>query len=445
MKCKYNNKFYLCEVNNTDILIIGGGASGMMAAITAAEAGKKVILLEKRPNCGTKLLITGKGRCNLTNMNPWPDFSPHVHNNASFFKPAFYNFSNQDTLDFFEKSGMPTQVQRGNRAYPASERSRDVLDTLLRRMRALQVDIRYNSSVSSITVNGNADPVAPDTSRFSVSCIDSKNDRAGRHLALAVYTAKALIVATGGLSYPLTGSTGDGYKFAKQLGHKVTSTLPSLTALKPKKYSSDFHNISLRNIRMDLYVNENMEQSEFGEMTFTNGGIEGALGFRLSRRAVKGVANGQKVYVILDLKPAVSVEQLKNRLNGIIIDLKISQREVSHTSERVMKQVLAKFMPRNLIQPFLSYNEGINIEKLPVALKNWRFDIVSYVGYERCVITNGGVSIKEISRKTMESKKIKHLYFSGEIIDLDADTGGYNLQIAFSTGVLAGRAAAADL
>jgi len=433
-------------VNNTDILIIGGGASGMMAAITAAEAGKKVILLEKRPNCGSKLLITGKGRCNMTNMNPWPEFSLHVYNNASFLKPAFYNFSNQDTLDFFEKSGMPTEVQRGNRAYPASEKSRDVLDTLLRRLRSLQVDIRYNSSVSSITVNnGNGASVESNGSCFSVSCIDSTSDKIGRHLALAVYTAKALVVATGGLSYPLTGSTGDGYKFAKELGHKVISTLPSLTALKPKKYSSEFFNISLRNIRMDLYVNEEMEQSEFGEMTFTNGGIEGALGFRLSRRAVKGVANGQKVYVILDLKPAVSTEQLKNRLNGIILDLRIGQREVSNTSERTMKQVLAKFMPRDLIPPFLSYNQGMNLEKLPLALKNWRFDITGYVGYERCVITNGGVSINEISRKTMESKKVAHLYFAGEIIDLDADTGGYNLQIAFSTGVLAGRSAAEDL
>jgi predicted Rossmann fold flavoprotein len=255
------------------------------------------------------------------------------------------------------------------------------------------------------------------------------------------YSGK-LIIATGGLSYPRTGSTGDGYLFAESLGHCVTKRLPSLTALLPENYDRSLEGISLKNISLTLTINGNTASSEFGDMDFTDGGIEGPLGFKLSRKAVSALSDGQKVDIILDLKPAVSDEKLSARILRELKGMGIST--VDFTPD-VTRKLLARLMPLALIRPFLKANGNLSSENIVSSLKNWKMHIVSNVGYERCVVTAGGVSLKEISRKTMESKFSPGLYFAGEVMDLDGDTGGYNLQIAFSTGALAAKSAVSSL
>jgi predicted Rossmann fold flavoprotein len=244
-----------------------------------------------------------------------------------------------------------------------------------------------------------------------------------------------VILTTGGLSYPTTGSTGDGYLFAKELGHTIVDTFPSLTALRPKVADPRLEGLLLKNVKMDLWVNGAVVQSEFGETLFTSGGIEGALGFRVSRKGVRGLINGQKVEVSIDLKPAVDVEDINRRIGEIV-------KEVGGFK---IKKILPKLMPLQMVESFIEMNPDLREGNLAARIKDWRFRIVGYVGYERCVITAGGVSLDEISRKTMESKLVNGLYFAGEIMDLDGDTGGYNLQIAFSTGALAADSAIKSL
>ena len=398
---------------NFDIVVIGGGAAGLMAAIRSAAAGCKVALLERGDMCGRKILLTGKGRCNITNTKPKDEFMQHIHPDNRWFKNALYHFSNQDTVSFFNNIGVPTVEERGARVFPESAKSRDVAAALVAQANALGVEIFYRSEVSNITsLNG----------RFTVE-------------GNMTVSSRVVIIATGGLSYPQTGSTGDGYRFAASFGHTVNECFPSLTALMPERYSPDLCGILLKNVSLTLYIDGNQVQSEFGELQFTSGGIEGALGFRVSRRAVKALDHGSKVELILDMKPAVSLKEFSERVTK---DVSVSGVNTTY----LLTKLLGGYMPSSLIKPFLEMNPGINSQNLAKRLKEWRFKVVSYVGYERCVITAGGISLDEVSRKNMESKLIPGLFFAGEVLDLDGDTGGYNLQIAFSTGALAGDSAA---
>lgn len=419
-----NKNALLCSMIQTQIVIIGGGAAGLFAAAVAAEKGLAVTILEKNGRCGRKIALTGKGRCNLTNTKPWSEFSQHIHPSNLFFKNAFYNMSNVKTMAFFEKIGLPLVEERGARVFPASMRAQDVTDTLVRYLKSKRVEIITNCEVQRIESVQNEN-------KGHLFTIFSGNT--------PVVTAPTLMLATGGLSYPSTGSTGDGYHFAKAFGHTITDCFPSLTALVPKNYSQQYHGISLKNVEVTLCINKSAALTEFGDIDFTNGGIEGPIGFKISRKAVYNLKNGQKVEVLLDLKPAVSLKQLTDRVAREIALLSPGQqRELERNGAGcIAKYLLPKFMPKVLIIPFFNANKDISIHNLPVKLKEWRFEIASYVGYERCVITAGGVSLAEVSQKTMESKLVEGLYFAGEILDIDGDTGGYNLQIAFSTAALA--------
>lgn len=407
-------------MNVYDILIIGGGPAGMMAAIRAAELNSKlkIAILEKMPRCGRKILITGKGRCNLTNMKDWQEFSTKIHPKANSFRSAFYNFTNQQTIEFFEKIGLEIIIERGDRAYPKSMRAMDVVDTLVDYAQKLSIDIKTNCEVYNIVHN-----ISDTNENFRIEA-----NYKGSDLDIL---ASSIIIATGGLSYPTTGSTGDGHDFAESLGHEVTRLLPSLTALTPRDYLNSLMGISLKNIGVSLYDSKDLLQKEFGDLDFTDGGIEGPIGFKISRRAVKAMDNGGKIKVVLDLKPAVESQILANRV----------ETEIDN-ARGDLYNILRSFMPASLVNPFMIMNPDLSPSNLVFRLKNWEFPIETYVGYRRAVITMGGVDMSEIKHKNLSSKLIPNLFFAGEVLDLDADTGGYNLQIAFSTGALAGESAA---
>ena len=383
------------------LAIVGGGPAGMMAAIRAAEAlsnGARIALFDKNDRLGRKIYLTGKGRCNLTNRRTWEDFAPHIHPNQRFLQNAFRSFSNEDVIRFFEEElGVPTVTLQGQRVYPASLMAGDVARALERRVRELGVDVRYGTAISSLE----------ELSDF-----------------------QAVIIATGGKSYPVTGSTGDGYRFAEEAGHTVTTVFPSETALLPRAYDPDLPGMEMKNVGLHLYVDRSLVQSEQGDFNFTADGLESGIAYHLSRRAVWALVNGQRVDIVLDLKPALTEAQLAARL----------AREPRHP--RLDRGFLRSFLPDALIQPFLRANPDLTIENLPKRLKSWNFRIDDYKGYDRAVVTAGGVSLKEIVPKTMASRLRPGLFFCGEVLDLDGDTGGYNLQIAFSTGALAGVSAA---
>lgn len=399
-----------------DVVIVGGGAAGMMAAAQLSGEGAKVALVEKNSQLGRKLLLTGKGRCNLTNSRPWEDFKDHIHPDSGFFRPSFMSFSNSDTVAFFNSIGLQTVSERGMRIFPASGRSQDVRNVLESYIgKSDNVDVHLDSEAVSVLHSPNG--------HFVVEIMVTS----GR-IRMLQLIAGSVIIATGGLSYPSTGSTGDGYRFATAFGHNIVQTRPSLTALVPYNYNYSLVGLNLRNVSLSLIVDGGEVQSELGELSFTGGGLEGALGFRVSRRAVIALDEGKKVEVVIDLKPAVTEADLKNRI----------EREYSNNVK--LQRFLERFLPVQAVKPFMDANPNLSVSSLPVRLKNWRMQIREYVGYHRAVVTSGGVDLRDVSRKTMESKLVEGLYFAGEVLDLDADTGGYNLQIAFSTGAAAARA-----
>lgn len=410
-----------------ELIIIGAGAAGMLAAVAAAQKGISVLLLEKMEKAGRKIRITGKGRCNITNTKEWEEFSEHIYPRSNFLKPAFYNFSNMQTISFFESIGLPVVIERGGRAYSESGKSIDVVESLVRHLHSLGVEISYNSKVIDITTSDN----------IAESVVWLKNGKRQEELA------KAVIIATGGLAYPLTGSDGDGYMLAKKMNHSLTECWPSLTALMPRNYNTKLEGLTLKNVGIELYVGGESVQSERGDIDFTNNGIEGPIGLKISRRAVKALIRGEKVYTVIDLKPALTEEQISNRI----------KREIKERGTLQIWNLLSLLLPKQLIPSFLTTNKikpestvQINDEKIMSlivrSLKYWKLDLESFTSYERAVITAGGISLDEIVSKNMSSKLVKNLFFAGEVIDLDADTGGYNLQIAFSTGYLAGNEAA---
>ena len=380
----------------------------MLAAIRAASIlgdGSRVVLFDKNERLGRKIYLTGKGRCNLTNRRDWEEFSTHIHPNQGFLKQAFRAFSNEDLIRFFEEElGVPTVTLQGQRVFPASLVAGDVARALERRVRDLGVDIRYRTSIGSLA----------DLAGFG-----------------------AVIVATGGRSYPVTGSTGDGYDFAAEAGHSITPTFPSETALLPRGYDPALIGQTLKNVGLQLLVDGTCVQSEQGEFSFTEDGLESGIAYKLSRRAVWALTNGQHVEIVLDLKPALSEEQLSARIKRMEA---ADDRPLGLSAAKTLE--ICSLLPKSLIAPFLRSQAELTVERLPAALKAWRFRIEDYKGFDRAVVTAGGVSLKEIVPKTMASRLRPGLYFCGEVLDLDGDTGGYNLQIAFSTGALAGTNAA---
>ena len=433
--------------NSADIIIIGAGAAGLMAAAGAAETfarngvDGKVIVLEKMPRPGRKIMITGKGRCNFTNLKPWNEFSSHIHPKPNFLKPSFYNLTSEKMLDFLQEHGMEAVVERGDRAFPASHLASDVVDALVRAAEDAGAEILCGKEVSEIE------------GAFTVRCTDGSE-----------YTCAKLIICTGGLSYPKTGSTGDGYEWAKELGHSVRPLFPSLTAIVPKGYKHDSSDgemkghinrstplseigealcgNQLKNVGLSIFVDGNEAQNEFGDLDFTDGGLEGPIGFKVSRKCVNAIVNGSKVTATLDMKPAVEIEDLTVRINTLWNEVCKDKRSANKMYKDRFRILLTKVLPMSLIPAFTKMNPNTDHKTLAKALKAWKMEIVGFVGYERCVITAGGVSLEELTAKTLESKIVPGLYFAGEVIDLDADTGGYNLQTAFSTGYLAGISAA---
>lgn len=442
--------------HSADIIIIGGGAAGLMAGAGAAgryaENGidGKVIILEKMSRPGRKIMITGKGRCNFTNVKAWNEFSSHIHPKPNFLKHSFYNLTSEGMISFLESNGMESVVERGDRAFPASHLASDVVDTLVRAAEQAGAELCCNKEVS-LCISENSDDTE---TLFRIRCKDGSQ-----------YSCRKLIICTGGMSYPKTGSTGDGYRWAGTMGHSVRPLFPSLTAIVPRGYKEDAQNApdskghihrstpltetgsslcgnQLKNVGLSLYIDGNMVQDEFGDLDFTDGGIEGPIGFKVSRRCVNAVINGSKASISIDLKPAVETEDLTVRITTLWNEISKDKKNAAKAYKDRFRILLAKVLPMSLIPAFLKLNPNIDHKSLAKSLKDWKFEISGYVGYERSVITAGGVSLDEITAKTMESKLIPGLYFAGEVLDLDADTGGYNLQTAFSTGYLAGISAA---
>ena len=462
----------------SEIMIIGGGASGLMAAYGAARwlvengSDAQVTVLEKMPRPGRKIMITGKGRCNFTNVKDWNAFSQHIRTKVSFVKPSFYNLDSEAVMAFFEKNGMKAVVERGDRAYPASYHASDVVDTLVRACNGYGVKLMTDSNVTGVVR-------MPDG--FKVNTADGLEHR-----------CRKLIVATGGLSYPGTGSTGDGLAWAESLGHGIKACFPSLTALVPRGYKSgepvsrgkghidrstplselgkSLAGIQLKNISLAAVIDGTQVESGFGDIDFTDGGIEGPLVFQLSRRCVKAIINGSKVTLRLDLKPGVEDAELAARVKSLWDEVARDPRSRGKGDRERCRILLGKLMPWELIPAFLSthpdvvtvkrkagvkdaggrYSVGaqqafISLSGIAKYLKQWDFPIEGFVGYERCVVTAGGVDTDELLPKTMESRLVPGLYFCGEVMDMDSDTGGYNLQTAFCTGFLAGQSAARSL
>ena len=443
---------------SAEIIIIGGGAAGLMAAAGAAgfmnEKGikGKVLVLEKMQRPGRKIMITGKGRCNFTNLKNWNDFSEHIHPKPGFLKPAFYNLTSEKMIDFLTAHGMEAVVERGDRAFPASHLASDVVDALLRAAEGAGAEVICGKEVNEILRLAQDDKEG-----FKVECTDGSS-----------YICNKLIICTGGLSYPKTGSTGDGYAWAKAFGHSMRPLFPSLTAMVPAGYkditvvekgrSGDKGHIDrstplsetgkmlcgnqLKNVGLSIVIDGNPAEEEFGDLDFTDGGLEGPIGFKVSRKCVNALINGSKVQAIIDMKPAVELEDLQVRISTLWNEIAKDKRSANKLYKDRYRILLTKVLPMQLIPAFVKMNPNVDHKSLAKALKNWKMEIEGYVGYERCVVTAGGVSQDEITPKTLESRLVSGLYFAGEVLDLDGDTGGYNLQIAFSTGYLAGISAA---
>lgn len=446
---------------SADIIIVGGGAAGLMAAAGAAGhcsskgMDAKIIVLEKMGRPGRKIMITGKGRCNFTNLKNWNEFSEHIHPKPGFLKSAFYNLTSEKMIDFLTEQGMESVVERGDRAFPASHLASDVVDALLRAAEGAGAEVLCGKEVDKVSRTGQAG-----VNDFQVNCTDG-----------SCYVCSKLIICTGGLSYPKTGSTGDGFGWAKDMGHSLRPLFPSLTAIVPSGYKditisgkgsevgkghidrstplSETGNMlcgnQLKNVGLSIIIDGNTAAEEFGDLDFTDGGLEGPIGFKVSRKCVNALMNGSRVQAIIDMKPAVEIEDLQARIAALWNEIAKDKRSANKLYKDRFKILLTKVLPMQLIPGFVKMNPNADHKSLAKALKGWKMDMEGYVGYERCVVTAGGVSQDEMTPKTLESRLVPGLYFAGEILDLDGDTGGYNLQIAFSTGYLAGSSAARTL
>ncbi len=413
-------------------IVIGGGPAGMMAAITASQNGDKVILIEKMKSLGRKLLITGKGRCNITSSLPIEDFIKNTPGNGKFLYSAYQSFTNKDIIEFLKEEGLEVKEERGNRIFPITDKSQDVLDCFIKRLRKNKVEIHYNEEVKEILYKENNDEKI-------VRGVKTNKEE---------ILADKVILATGGKSYPLTGSTGDGYKIVEKLGHKIKDIKPSLVPLEiyEKETCKELQGLSLKNVSIKIIDEEKNKIifQEFGEMLFTHFGVSGPIILTASANLVrykniKEKMEGKNISIIIDFKPALSEQKLEDRI----------LRDFSEFKNKQYKNSLDKLLPQKLIPVIIKLsnieeNKKVNEitkeerKRLVVLLKNFKINVKTFRPIEEAIITSGGISTKEINPKTMESKIVKNLYFAGEIIDVDSYTGGFNLQIAYSTGYVAG-------
>ncbi len=405
----------------TRVIVIGGGAAGMMAAVSAADSGAEVILLEKNEKLGKKIYITGKGRCNVTNAADMETLFANVCTNQKFLYSAFYGFDNMAVMRFFEEEGCALKVERGDRVFPVTDHSSDVIFALQRAMKRKGVQILLHTEAKRLlTKDENGTPVICGVQLSS-----------GKEMV-----ADKVIVCTGGLSYPSTGSTGDGYRFAEETGHQVTKLFPSLVSLRVQEdWVPGLSGLSLKNVAVSMVQKNRVVFDGFGEMLFTHFGVSGPLILSASSRYMQGV----EAHLYIDLKPAMDEEQLDKRL----------LRDFEENKNKQFKNALGGLFPIKLIPVMISLS-GIHPDKkvheitreerkqFVNLIKKLPLSVTGTGGFAEAVITRGGVSVKDINPSTMESKKIKGLYFAGEVIDVDAYTGGFNLQIAWSTGYLAG-------
>lgn len=402
------------------VIIIGGGAAGMMAAAVASDKGHEVCLIEKNDKTGKKVYITGKGRCNITNSCDPQTFLKNVVSNSKFLYSAVYGFGPSETMEYFENIGLKLKVERGNRVFPVSEHASDVNKFLTKRITENGAEIRLNTA---------ADAILTDENGF----------KAVRLANGEIIEADCCFVATGGLSYPSTGSTGDGYKFARSLGHKVTRLLPSLVSIKVNEgFVKRIEGLSLKNVVLSAFVNNRLKSSEMGEMLFTHNGISGPLVLSLSSLLADAVSQGETITLKIDLKPALDEKQLDQR---ILKDFQgaLNKKFVNSLSGLLPSSLIPVIVELSGISPDKPVNEITRNERetLVKLLKALQLNVCGLGGFDEAVITKGGVNIHEINPSTMESKLVKGLYFIGEVLDLDAYTGGFNLQIAWSTAYAA--------
>lgn len=424
-----------------NVVVIGGGPAGMMAAIASAEQGNYVILIEKMSSLGRKLLITGKGRCNITSSLDMNEFIKNTPGNGRFLFSCYQEFTNQDIIDFLKKQGLDVKEERGNRIFPVTDKSLDVLKAFTKRLKELNISIKYNTSVEEILVE--------DNKVIGVKINDKELSKDARNAENKIIKADKVVLATGGKSYPLTGSTGDGYELAKKLGHTITAIKPSLVPLEThnKKVCQEMQGLSLRNVKIQLKDVEKNKviYEEQGEMLFTHFGVSGPTILSSSAHLVryKNIEEKfaeKKIVLSIDFKPALTEEKLDARL----------LRDFDKQKNKQYKNSLDELLPQKLI-PIVVERSKINSNKkvneitkeerrnLVKLLKHFELEIKQFRPIDEAIITSGGVSIKEINPKTMASKLVEGLYFAGEIIDVDSYTGGFNLQIAYSTGYVAGK------
>lgn len=405
------------------VVVIGGGAAGMMAAITAGREGHDVSLYEKNEKLGKKLFITGKGRCNVTNACEVEELFQNVISNAKFLYSGFYSFDNQAVIRFFEEAGCKLKTERGERVFPVSDHSSDIIKTLQEEMKKCGVEIHLNTAIQNLWIE-------EEKIKGVIFSERGKEKKA---------SADAVIVTTGGISYPLTGSTGDGHRMAEKAGHTITKLSPALVPLEiEESYCKELQGLSLKNVRATIYQGKKELYSNFGEMLFTHYGVSGPLILSGSSFLAKKQKETGAI-LRLDLKPALSEEQLDKRI----------LRDFEENKNKQFKNAINGLFPTRLI-PVMIELSGIHPDKkvneitkeerktFVERMKNWDMNIIGLRDYNEAIITQGGISVKEVNPSTMESKRIKNLYFAGEVLDLDALTGGFNLQIAWSTGYLAG-------
>jgi len=404
-----------------DVAVIGGGPAGMLAAGTAASMGKRTVLIEKNEKLGKKLFITGKGRCNVTNDADFDEFMKNIPRNSKFFYSAFSSFSNNDLIQLLESLGLRTKVERGGRVFPQSDKSSDVIKALDKYMKLYNVQVLLNTKVQSVQQTEGA-----------VSGVKLENGQ--------VLECSSVILCTGGVSYPQTGSTGDGYEMARKAGHTVNSLMPSLVPLvSGDAFIKDLQGLSLKNVKITAIADGKSVFEDFGEMLFTHYGLSGPIILSASFYVSDYLKKKSSINVRIDLKPALSEEELDKRII----------RDFEKNTNKQFKNSLDELLPQKLI-PVVIALSGINDTKevhqitkeerkgLVRLLKGFPVNVEGTRPIEEAIVTSGGINLKEINPKTMESKLLKGLYFAGEVIDLDAFTGGFNLQIAFSTGYAAG-------
>lgn len=416
------------EENKYDLIVIGAGAAGMMAAGVAARDGRRVLVIEKMEKAGRKIRITGKGRCNVTNIKPREEFLAHIRANAEFFLPAFRSMDNKALVGFFRKQGVKLMTERGDRVYPESGKAWDIADAMADWAKDEgDAKIIFNTLVTDIIiVAGRVRGVRIMTKKGYPRNVEADN----------------VLIATGGVSYPSTGSTGDGYRFAHDAGHRIEEVRPSLVPLESNSpLIKELAGVMLRNVNVKLMIDGEVAAEEFGEMQFSARGLDGAVILRLSRLAVDALIEERTVEVVIDLKSALDDEMLLARIG----------REISELPEdAVFGELMRKLLPKPMVAPFaalLGINTKVPISRLRddqktalvTLLKNFRLPVSDYRPFEEAVVTAGGVAVEDVDPDTMQSKLVKGLYFAGEVLDIDGDTGGYNLQIAFSTGFLAGK------